>query len=100
MFERQCAKCHRVQEQGFVVGPDLSATDPRTDEMLVSDMLDPSNQITAGYNSYTVVTQDGRIFTGVLAAETATSVTLRREQGKKTRSCARTSRRWPPRPFR
>ena len=36
--------------------------------MLVSDMLDPSNQITAGYNSYTVVTEDGRIYNGVLAA--------------------------------
>ena len=82
VFQRQCAKCHRVKEQGFVVGPDLANTIHRTDEMLVSDMLDPSNQITAGYNSYTVVTEDGRIYSGVLAAESATHVTLRREEGK------------------
>ena len=82
VFQRQCAKCHRVKEQGFVVGPDLANTIQRTDEMLVSDMLDPSNQITAGYNSYTVVTEDGRIYSGVLAAESATHVTLRREEGK------------------
>ena len=82
VFQRQCAKCHRVKEQGYVVGPDLANTIRRTDEMLVSDMLDPSNQITAGYNSYTVVTEDGRIYSGVLAAESATHVTLRREEGK------------------
>jgi len=82
VFERQCAKCHRIKEQGFVVGPDLANTIQRTDEMLISDMLDPSNQLTAGYNSYTVVTEDGRIYSGVLAAESATHVTLRREEGK------------------
>lgn len=82
VFERQCAKCHRIKEQGFAVGPDLANTTQRTDEMLISDMLDPSNQLTAGYNSYTVVTEDGRIYSGVLAAESATHVTLRREEGK------------------
>ncbi len=82
VFQRQCAKCHRVKEQGFLVGPDLANTIQRTDEMLVSDVLDPSNQITAGYNSYTAVTEDGRIYSGVLAAESATHVTLRREEGK------------------
>lgn len=80
VFEKQCSKCHVVQGQGFVVGPDLSVTTRKSDEMLVSDVLDPSNQITVGYNQYTVITEDGRVFTGVLAAETATSVTLRREQ--------------------
>jgi len=80
VYEKQCAKCHQVQGKGYVVGPDLSSTTRRSDEMLVSDVLDPSNQITAGFNQYTVVTEDGRIFTGVLAAETATSVTLRKEQ--------------------
>ncbi len=79
VFEKQCSKCHQVQGKGFVVGPDLSSSTRRSDEMLVSDVLEPSNQITTGYNQYTVVTEDGRIFTGVLAVETATSVTLRKE---------------------
>lgn len=80
VFEQQCAKCHQVRGKGYVVGPDLSSIIRRSDEMLVSDILDPSNQITAGYNQYTVITEDGRIFTGVLAAESPTSVTLRKEQ--------------------
>jgi len=84
VFDKQCAKCHQVQGQGFVVGPDLSVITRKSDEMLVSDVLDPNNQITVGFNRYTVVADDGRIFEGVLAAETATSITLRKEEGVET----------------
>jgi len=84
VFEKQCSKCHQAQGRGYVVGPDLTATTRRSDEMLLSDILDPNNQITVGYNQYTVVTEDGRILSGVMAAETATSVTLRREQAADT----------------
>jgi putative heme-binding domain-containing protein len=80
VFEKQCSKCHKLQDRGYVVGPDLAVVNRKTDDMLVSDILDPSNQITVGYNMYTVVTEEGQIFTGLLAAETATSVTLRKEQ--------------------
>jgi putative heme-binding domain-containing protein len=81
VFDDQCAKCHKLEGRGYEVGPDLSTANTRADETLISDVLDPSNQLTVGYQNYTVITEDGRIFTGVLAAETATSVTLRKEEG-------------------
>ena len=81
VYEAQCSKCHQLQGQGSRVGPDLATASTRTDETIVSDVLDPSNQLTVGYQNYTVVTEDGRIFTGVLGAETATSITLRKEEG-------------------
>ncbi len=82
VFDKQCAKCHQLEGEGYVVGPDLSVVSSKSDEMLVTDVLDPNNVITVGFNNYTVVTDDGRIFTGVLASETATSVALCREEGK------------------
>ncbi|MBL7040117.1 MAG: c-type cytochrome [Pirellulaceae bacterium] len=82
VFEKQCGKCHRLQDKGYSVGPELSSITRRSDETLVADVLNPSSQITSGFNNYTVVTEAGRIFTGILAAETATSVTLRREESK------------------
>jgi putative heme-binding domain-containing protein len=84
IFEQQCNKCHRLGDQGFEVGPDMLTAKTRADETLLLDVLDPSNQITVGYNQYTVITEDGRIFSGVLAAETATSITLREEEKKET----------------
>ena len=80
VFDRLCSKCHRLQGEGSEVGPDLAAANRRSDETLVADVMDPSSQITVGYNNYVVITQAGQIFTGVLAAETATSITLRREE--------------------
>ncbi len=79
-FEKHCAKCHKLQGKGFEVGPDLATIVNRADDTLVSDVLEPSREITVGFQNYTVVTEDGRIFTGVLAAETATGVKLRKEE--------------------
>jgi putative heme-binding domain-containing protein len=81
VFDEQCAKCHKLEGRGFEVGPDLGSITRRADETLVSDILDPAREITVGYQNYSIVTQDGRIFTGVLGSETATSVTLRQEEG-------------------
>jgi putative heme-binding domain-containing protein len=80
LFQEHCQKCHKLGTDGFEVGPDLLTARTRADETLVADVMDPSNQITVGYDNYTVITVDGRIFTGVLSDETATSITLRREQ--------------------
>ena len=83
VFEQHCQKCHKLGTEGFEVGPDLLAARTRADETLISDVMDPSNQITVGYDSYTVLSVDGRIFTGVLAEETATSITLKKEEAAK-----------------
>ena len=82
VFERQCSKCHKLGGQGYEVGPDLLTARTRADETIVSDILDPSSQITVGYNTYNVITTSGRIFSGVLVSEAATSLTLRAEQSK------------------
>jgi len=82
IFEQQCAKCHQLHGSGVAVGPDLAGARGRSDATLLTDILDPSAALTPGYTVYTVATLDGRIFTGALAAETATSITLRREKGE------------------
>jgi len=49
VFERVCAKCHRLGNRGFEVGPDLSGARTRADETLLLDILAPSSQLTQGY---------------------------------------------------
>jgi putative heme-binding domain-containing protein len=80
-FEEQCIRCHSLLGQGGKIGPDLAGTKGRAEETLLVDILQPSDQLTAGYRSYTVVTKNGDIFTGLLSAETATSITLPGEDG-------------------
>ncbi len=81
LFEQHCLPCHRVGDRGHEVGPDLASERERADETLLDDILAPSTQITAGYSAYVVTTRDGRAVSGVLANESATSVTLRAERG-------------------
>jgi putative membrane-bound dehydrogenase-like protein len=81
IFEQRCAACHQLKGQGTAVGPDLAAVGDRPDESVLVDILDPSSNITVGYRAYMVSTRSGQVYTGTLAAETATSVTLRREKG-------------------
>ncbi|HVC95724.1 MAG TPA: PVC-type heme-binding CxxCH protein [Pirellulales bacterium] len=77
VFVKTCAKCHKLADQGFEVGPNLLAARTRADETLLVDILDPSSTLTHGYTVYAIVTTDGRNHSGLLASETATSVTLR-----------------------
>jgi putative heme-binding domain-containing protein len=43
---------------------------------LLANIVDPNSVVRREYASYTLVTTDGRIFTGLLAAQDAASVTV------------------------
>ncbi len=82
VFQKNCATCHRVAAVGIDVGPDISDTRTKTAEQLLLDILDPNAAIDNNYLSYTVTTKSGRVLTGLIAAETGSSVTLRRAEGQ------------------
>ena len=51
----------------------------KTREELLAHILDPSFEIQSNYTNYIVVDKQGRIYDGLLASETAETVTLRGE---------------------
>ena len=78
-FKKTCATCHRLENEGVEVGADLQSVLPnKTPERLLVDILDPSREVDPRYLDYVVVLTSGRVATGLIAAETAASVTLRR----------------------
>jgi putative heme-binding domain-containing protein len=81
VFERECKTCHKVGDRGFAVGPDLAGSPSADPSALLANILDPNATVQPGYFQYVAVDQDGRSYTGVIAAETATSVALRRGDG-------------------
>ncbi len=80
-FVKACAPCHRLKDAGHLVGPDLAQAAAKPVEELLIAILDPSRNIAGGFTGYRVVTKDDRDLTGVIAAETANSVTLRMANG-------------------
>lgn len=79
VFAKTCFVCHTIQGRGKQVGPDLSGIASRPPETVLADILDPSRQVTPDFLSYTVTTSRGESVTGLLVAETAANVTLRRQ---------------------
>jgi putative heme-binding domain-containing protein len=82
VFGKICANCHRAENAGFEIGPNLSAMKNRGAEAILMNVLDPSREVNPQFVNYTCITNDGRSITGLLAAESATSITLRRAENQ------------------
>ena len=81
VFERECMTCHKLGERGHAVGPNLASVQRRTPEEILLHILDPNREVAPDYLEYAVAIDDGRVLTGLVAAETAASLTLRRAEG-------------------
>jgi putative membrane-bound dehydrogenase-like protein len=82
VFRKNCATCHRIAGMGILVGPDISDTRTKTAEQLLNDILNPNAAIDNNYVNYLVTTRNGKVLSGIIVAETASSVTLRRAENQ------------------
>lgn len=82
VFVKNCSTCHRVDNVGVNVAPDISDTRTKKPEQLLLDILDPNKAIDANYFAYAVVMKDGRAESGVIASESSNSITLKLPEGK------------------
>jgi putative heme-binding domain-containing protein len=81
IFKRECASCHFAGGVGTSIGPAIAAIGTRTPDALLTAILDPNREVDPRYLNYTLFTTDERTLSGIITAETATSVTLRRADG-------------------
>ncbi len=79
IFARACLICHAMQGRGGAIGPNIYSVASQPRETLLASILDPSRQVTPDYLSYTITMADGGTLTGLIAAESATAVTMRRQ---------------------
>lgn len=81
VFQRECKSCHKIGDFGTAVGPDLTASPSADSASLLANILDPNASVRPEYFQYVITDQSGRTYSGLIAAETATSLTLRRGEG-------------------
>lgn len=81
LFKKECSACHRLEGVGNEVGAELSAVRNRGSESILLNVLDPNREVLPQFLTYVLVTDTGRTLTGMITAESATSVTLRRPDG-------------------
>jgi putative membrane-bound dehydrogenase-like protein len=81
IFKKNCAACHRIDGVGEQIGAELGAIKDRGPEFILLNVLDPNREVLPKFITYYVQTDSGRTYTGMIMAETATSITLRRPDG-------------------
>ena len=72
-----CQQCHRVNEVGGNVGPDLGRLDAKvTRKQILQSIIEPSKEIKDKFRSYLLVTDNGRQLTGMILQKTPTHIRL------------------------
>ena len=82
VFKKNCATCHKIGDVGIEVGPSIADLRTKTLEQVLVDVLQPNKAIDNNFISYTVVTDDGLQYVGIVVADTPGSVTLKMPDGK------------------
>ena len=73
-----CISCHKVGQQGGVIGPDLSAVGRcLTPDQIVESVFWPTRLVKPEYNAVVVATTDGRTIQGYREAVSDKEMTLR-----------------------
>ena len=82
IFAQHCSLCHRLDREGVAVGPDLFGMRNQPKEAILLHIIVPEYEVLPAFAGYEVETKDGRVLSGIIAAETPSSITLRMAQGQ------------------
>lgn len=82
VFAKNCVTCHKIGEMGVNVAPDIGDSRTKTPEYLLTNILDPNRAIDANFFSYTIITIDGVVHTGIISSDSGASITLTQPEGK------------------
>ena len=83
VFFAKCAVCHRVDDTGRNVGPELTGVkNVFNAEGLANALIRPSSGIAHGYDPWQVRTTDGEVLYGFLLAENEDTIVLKDDQGR------------------
>jgi putative heme-binding domain-containing protein len=81
VFVKLCATCHRLDREGYAVGPDLYGIRNQPKESILMHIVMPEREIAPNFAAYECITTDGRAIIGIMTADTPASVTLRQALG-------------------
>ncbi|MDA0833815.1 MAG: c-type cytochrome [Planctomycetota bacterium] len=76
VFTKTCAGCHKLFDTGRAVGPELTGAQRNNIDYLLTNLLDPSANVSRSYLLNIIVTTDGRVLNGVVQQESPNTITL------------------------
>lgn len=74
----KCVTCHRVGDQGPRVGPNLAAIGAASPlDYIIDSLVHPAKNVKEGYQTLVVLTDDGRVVTGIQVSRSDQELVLR-----------------------
>ena len=72
----QCARCHRVGNQGGDLGPALDAVGQQPRAHLLESIVNPNAKVTPGFETLVLVLKNGKRLAGIVKKKTGTALVL------------------------
>ena len=82
LFQKNCGKCHILFGEGGKIGPDLTAFKRDDVQRMLVNIVNPSAEIREGFETFLIVTEDGRTVNGFLADQDNNVVVIRSADGQ------------------
>ena len=80
-FKAHCSACHKLEGVGEEVGADLKAIRDHGLEAVLLNIIDPNREVKPQFLAYSAELKNMRVVTGLITAETANGLTIRRADG-------------------
>jgi putative heme-binding domain-containing protein len=76
VYTKNCGKCHKLFGEGGAIGPDITGSNRANVDYILQNILDPSALVGKDYQTTLIVTDDGRVLTGLIKEENDSAVVL------------------------
>ena len=84
LFNKSCAKCHRLFGYGEKIGPELTGANRNNIDYLLENIVDPSAVVSKDFRMTIVQTTDGQTLNGLVAAKNDKTLSLQTQNELKT----------------
>jgi putative heme-binding domain-containing protein len=82
VFEDNCTECHQIGGEDAELGPDLAGIASKGLDFISESILNPAKEITAGFETYEVVTNDGRKTVGLKTRDDEAEIDITKPGGE------------------
>lgn len=84
LFTGTCAVCHRLNNEGAALAPELTGMGAHPRAELLTHILDPNREVDPSFIAYDFVMKNGERFQGIVASENQRALVVRDAAGEHT----------------